>query len=54
MQKKNIYYFFRGRKGAFKNVFVFESFIQEIHSKTLIHPVMKQVNLEWVIESFHS
>ncbi len=31
---------------AVKNVFVFESFIQEIDSKTLIHPVMKRVNLE--------
>ncbi len=31
---------------------VIESFIQEIRSKTLIHPVMKRVNLEWVIESF--
>ncbi len=26
-----------------KNVFVIESFIQEICSKMLIHPVMKQV-----------
>ncbi len=31
---------------------VIESLIEEIHSKTLIHPVMKRVNLEWVIESF--
>ncbi len=27
---------------------VIESFIQEIHSKTLIHPVMKQVKYLWV------
>ncbi len=30
----------------------FESFIQVIHSKTLIRQVLKQVNLKWVIESF--
>ncbi len=39
-------FIFRWKKGAVKNVFVFESFIQDIHSKTLIHPVMKRVNLE--------
>ncbi len=31
---------------------VIESYIHAIHSKTLIHSVMKRVNLEWVIESF--
>ncbi len=30
----------------------FESFIQVIHSKTLIRQVLKQVNLKWVIETF--
>ncbi len=29
---------------------VIESLIQEIHSKTLINPVINQVNLEWVFE----
>ncbi len=32
-----------GDKWLLKNVFVIESFIQEIRSKMLIHPVMKQV-----------
>ncbi len=31
----------------------FESLIQEIHSKTLIHPLMKQGNIQRVIESLH-
>ncbi len=31
---------------AVKNLFVFESIIQEIHSKTQIHPVMIQVHIE--------
>ncbi len=43
-------FYFSWRKGAV----VFKSLIQEIHSKTLIRPVMTQVNLEWVIESFRS
>jgi len=36
---------------AKKNVFVIESFIQEIRSKMLTHPVMKQVK-SLVIEPF--
>ncbi len=37
-----------GDKWLLKNVFVIESFIQESRSKTLIHPVMKQVKYLWV------
>ncbi len=39
-----------GEKGLLKCICLW--IIQEIHSRTLIHPVMKQVHLEWVIESF--
>ncbi len=35
-----------------EQIFVIESFIQEICSKTLIHPVMTQVKYLGVIESF--
>ncbi len=39
-----------GDKWLLKNVFVIESFIRDLF-KTLIHPLMKQVRYEWVIES---
>ncbi len=39
-----------GDKWLLKNVFVIESFIRDSF-KTLIHPLMKQVRYEWVIES---
>ncbi len=46
-------FFFRWWKGAVKNVFVFESLIQEIYSKALIHPVMSRINLESLNHSIH-
>ncbi len=43
-----------GNKSLLNNVFAIESFIQEIRSKTLIHPVMKQVKYLWSYWIIHS